>query len=118
MSLRTGEVLWRRRFKTPINTAALTTDGGLAFAGSWDRYIYAFDAGNGDTLWQTRLPTSVQGYPISYAVDGTQYVAVPVGSGGASWGGMIPADLVPDEKRPSGGNGLFVFALDDQIPTR
>ena len=118
MSLRTGEVLWRRRFKTPINTAALTTDGGLAFAGSWDRYIYAFDAGNGDTLWQTRLPTSVQGYPISYAVDGTQYVAVPVGSGGASWGGMIPADLVPDEKRPSGGNGLFVFTLDEQIPAR
>ena len=111
MDMRTGDVRWRRRFTTPINSAALTTDGGLAFAGSWDRYIYAFDADDGETLWQTRLPTSVQGFPISYAVDGTQYVAVPVGTGGASWGGMIPADLLPDEKRPGGGNGLFVFAL-------
>ena len=112
MDMRTGAVRWRRRFDTPINSAALTTDGGLAFAGSWDRYIYAFDADNGETLWQTRLPTSVQGFPISYAVDGTQFVAVPVGTGGASWGGMIPADLLPDARRPGGGNGLFVFALD------
>ena len=112
MDMRTGEVRWRQRFRTPINSAALTTDGGLAFAGSWDRYIYAFDADDGEILWQTRLPTSVQGFPISYAVDGTQYIAVPVGTGGASWGGLIPADLLPDEKRPGGGNGLFVFALD------
>ena len=112
MDMRTGAVRWRRRFETPINSAALTTDGGLAFAGSWDRYIYAFDADDGEILWQTRLPTSVQGFPISYAVDGTQYVAVPVGTGGASWGGLIPADLLPDRKRPGGGNGLFVFALD------
>ena len=111
MDMRTGAVRWRRRFQTPINSAALTTGGGLAFAGSWDRYLYAFDADGGDILWQTRLPTSVQGFPISYAVDGTQYVAVPVGTGGASWGGMIPADLLPDERRPAGGNGLFVFTL-------
>ena len=112
MDMRTGDVRWRRRFETPINSAALTTDGGLAFAGSWDRYIYAFDADDGETLWQTRLPTSIQGFPISYAVDGTQYIAVPVGTGGASWGGLIPADLLPHRKRPGGGNGLFVFALD------
>ena len=101
MSIRTGEVLWRQRFKTPINSAALTTAGELAFAGSWDRQI----------LWEQRLPTSVQGFPISYAVDGRQYLAVPVGTGGGSWGGMIPADLMPGERRPVGGNGLFVFAL-------
>ena len=113
MSIRTGEVLWRQRFKTPINSAALTTAGGLAFAGSWDRYVYAFDVADGEILWRRRLPTSIQGFPISYAVDGRQYVAVPVGSGGASWGGMIPADLLPEEKRPVGGNGLFVFTLDE-----
>ncbi len=66
-SMRTGEVLWRQRFKTPINSAALTTAGGLAFAGSWDRQIYAFDVTNGDILWSRRLPTSIQGFPISYA---------------------------------------------------
>ena len=114
MSIRTGEVLWRQRFKTPINSAALTTAGGLAFAGSWDRYIYAFDIDTGEILWRNRLPTSIQGFPISYAVDGRQYVAVPVGTGGASWGGMIPADLMPEERQPVGGNGLFVFALAEE----
>ncbi len=111
MSMRTGEVLWRQRFRTPINSAALTTSGGLAIAGDWDRHLYIFDATDGDILWQTRLPTSVQGFPITYAVDDTQYLAVPVGSGGASWGGLIPADLVPEKTRPVGGNGLYVFAL-------
>ena len=111
IKMRTGEVLWRRRFETPINSAALTTAGGLAIAGSWDRYLYIFDASSGETLWQTRLPTSVQGFPISYAVNGKQYLAVPVGGGGASWSGMIPAQLMPEKKRPAGGNGLFVFSL-------
>lgn len=111
MSMRTGEVLWRRRFRTPINSAALTTAGGLAIAGGWDRQVFAFDAGSGETLWETRLPTSVQGFPITYAVEGKQYLAVPAGAGGASWGGMLPADLTPEKRRPVGGNGLFVFAL-------
>ena len=111
MSMRTGEVLWRHRFRTPINSAALTTAGGLAIAGNWDRQLYVFDATDGDILWQTRLSQSVQGFPITYAVDGKQYLAVPVGSGGASWGGMIPAQLTPEKRRPVGGNGLFVFAL-------
>ncbi|MBM63517.1 MAG: pyrrolo-quinoline quinone [Acidobacteria bacterium] len=111
MSMRTGEVLWRRRFRTPINSAALTTAGGLAITGGWDREAFAFDAATGETLWETRLPTSVQGFPITYAVEGKQYVAIPTGGGGASWGGMLPAQLTPEKTRPVGGNGLFVFAL-------
>ena len=111
MSMRTGEVLWRRRFRTPITSAALTTAGGLAVAGGWDRDIFAFDVRNGETVWQTRLPNSIQGFPVTYAVDGKQYLAVPVGIGGASWGGMLPAQLTPEKKRPVGGNGLYVFAL-------
>ena len=113
MNMRTGEVLWRQRFRTPINSAALTTAGGLAIAGDWDRHLYAFDATDGTILWETRLPTSIQGFPITYAVDGKQYLAVPVGSGGASWGGMLPLQLTPEKKRPVGGNGLYVFALPD-----
>ena len=111
MSMRTGEVMWRRRFRTPINSAALTTGGRLAIAGGWDRQVFAFDARSGDTLWETRLPTSIQGFPITYAVDGRQYLAIPTGAGGASWGGMLPAQLTPEVRRPVGGNGLFVFAL-------
>jgi alcohol dehydrogenase (cytochrome c) len=113
MSMRTGEVKWRRRFRTPITSAALTTAGGLAFAGGWDRDIFAFDVNTGDTVWSTKLPTSIQGFPITFAVDGKQYLAVPTGAGGASWGGMLPAQLTPEAKRPVGGNGLFVFALPD-----
>ena len=113
MDMRTGEVRWRRRFRTPINSAALTTAGGLAIAGGWDRQVFAFDARTGETRWETRLPTSIQGFPITYAVDGRQYLAIPTGVGGASWGGMLPAQLTPEARRPVGGNGLFVFALPD-----
>jgi alcohol dehydrogenase (cytochrome c) len=78
-----GKVLWRYRTRTPMNTAALTTAGGLAIVGDWDRNLYVFDAADGKILYQTRLPTSVQGFPISYAVRGKQYLGIPVGTGAA-----------------------------------
>jgi alcohol dehydrogenase (cytochrome c) len=111
LDIRSGRVVWRHRTRTPINTAALTTAGGLVFAGDWDRYMYAYDAQTGDILWSTRLPTSAQGFPISYMVDGRQYVAMPVGSGGSSWSTMLPRDLIPDIRRPNNGNSIHVFAL-------
>ncbi len=113
MSMRTGEVLWRHRVRTPINSAALTTGGGLAVAGDWDRHLYVYDAADGDILWQTRMPTSVQGFPITYAAGGKQYLAVPVGTGGASWTSQIPVQLTPEKRRPVAGNGVYVFALPD-----
>jgi len=111
LDIRTGDVVWRHRTPSPINTAALTTAGGLVFAGDWDRHMYAYDAETGDILWQTRLPTSAQGFPISYMIDGRQYVAMPVGSGGSSWSTMLPRDLIPDMRRPNNGNSIHVFAL-------
>ena len=111
MSMRTGEVLWRHRTRTPMNTAALTTSGGIAVAGDWDRHLYVYDARTGEVLWQTRLPTSVQGFPISYAAGGKQYLAVPAGTGGASWNNLVPTDLTPEKRHPATGNSVFVFAL-------
>ena len=111
LDIRTGEVMWRHRTPSPINTAALTTAGGLVFAGDWDRHMYAYDAVTGDILWQTRLPTSAQGFPISYLASGKQYVAMPVGTGGASWSNMLPDDLAPSIRRPRNGNSIHVFAL-------
>ena len=111
MSMRTGEVLWRHRTRTPTNTAALTTSGGLAVMGDWDRYLYVYNARSGEILWQTRLPTAVQGFPITYAVNGKQYLAVPVGTGGASWNNLVPRELTPEKRHPPTGNGVFVFAL-------
>ncbi|HUR35130.1 MAG TPA: PQQ-binding-like beta-propeller repeat protein [Vicinamibacterales bacterium] len=111
MDVRSGKATWQVRMATPMNTAALTTAGGLVFGGDWDRNFSAYDARTGRVLWKTRLPTSAQGYPISYAVNGRQYIAVPAGTGGASWSTQIAPELRPDIRRPVGGNSLLVFAL-------
>ena len=48
------------------------------------------------------------------AVDGTQYLAVRVGTGGASWSTLVPSQLTPEKRHPPTGNGVFVFALPEQ----
>jgi alcohol dehydrogenase (cytochrome c) len=111
MSARTGRILWRHRTRTPPTSSALTTAGGLVIVGDWDRYLRAYDVATGKVLFETRLPTAVQGYPISYAVNGRQYIAVPVGTGGGEWMTTIPAEVVPEKTPPPAGNALFVFAL-------
>jgi alcohol dehydrogenase (cytochrome c) len=95
-------------------TGALTTGGGLVFAGDFGRYIHGYDVQTGEELWKTRLATSVLGYPITYAVDGVQYLAVPTGRGGGSpWN--VPHLLAPDiaENNPEGDrhNALYVFRV-------
>ena len=59
---------------------------------------------------ETRLGTSVQGYPISFAVNGRQYVAVATGLGGGSPRG-IPNAVSPEIQVPNRGHALYVFAL-------
>jgi alcohol dehydrogenase (cytochrome c) len=108
-----GKVLWRHQTRTPFNTAALTTAGGLAIAGDWDRNLYIFDAAKGTVLYQTRLPTSLQGFPMTYEVRGKQYLAIPAGTGGGSWTSVVPVQLTPDKQRPTNANAIFVFALPD-----
>ena len=111
-----GDVLWRHRTRTAIDSAVLTTGGGLVVAGDWDRNLYVHDARSGDILFQTRMPSSVSGFPVSYAVDGRQYLAVPVGTDPSLWSG-ISGQLTPDRQRPAaGGHGLFVFTLADEEP--
>ena len=63
-------------------------------------------------MWQTRLPTSVQGHVVSYAVDGKQYIAVESGLGGGSPVGK-PTTLMPNVHFPGNGAAIFVFALPD-----
>jgi len=111
MDIRTGKVLWRHRTPSPSNTAALTTGSGLVFGADWDRHVYAYDAASGKILWQTRLTTSPQGFPISYLARGKQFVAIPAGVGGGSWSTLIPPELAPEIRRPNSGNAIFVFAL-------
>lgn len=107
-----GEVLWKKRQRAPFSTAALTTAGGLVFIGDLDRYLRAYDVRSGEVLWQTRAQTSGEGFPLSYAVRGRQYVAIPVGVGAVASGlTTIPAALAPEIKRPNAGNAIMVFAL-------
>ena len=113
LDIRTGETLWKHRRRAPYNTAALTTAGGLVFVGDWERYVFAYDAASGEQLWQSRLTTMSNGYPITYAVDGKQYIAFSAGGplGGSSWTSILPNDLLREMRNPRQGNALFVFAL-------
>ncbi len=106
----TLEELWSIEQRASYLTAVLTTGGGLAFVGDVDRYFRAHDVRTGEALWETRLGTSVQGFPVTYAVDGEQYLAVSSGVGGGS-PRTIPRLLSPEIRHPQGGNALYVFKL-------
>ncbi len=84
MDIDTGEILWRHSMATRPGGAALTTAGGLVVSADTDRNLFIHDVETGEVLFRTRLPGSVQGFPITYAVDGRQYLAAPVGGGRAN----------------------------------
>ena len=101
ISVETGETSWL--YETRAGTMSLvTTGGGLVFGGDSNGRFRAFDHETGEVLWEINLGSAVSGYPITYAVDGRQYVAVNTGAGSIN--------LTP-ELRPSTGSNLFVFAL-------
>ena len=79
MDIDTGELLWRHSMETRSGAAALTTAGGLVVGADTDRYLYVHDVATGEVLFRTRMHASAQGFPITYAVDGRQFIAVPVG---------------------------------------
>ncbi|MCY4024823.1 MAG: PQQ-binding-like beta-propeller repeat protein [Acidobacteria bacterium] len=109
VNLATGETAWIARQRAPQTTGALATGGGLVFAGSLDRRISAYDAATGDRLWATRLSEVPNAPPITYAVDGRQYVAVIVGSGGYLT--RAYSVLAPEIRNPPDpGAALWVFA--------
>ena len=110
--VRTMNEVWKHEQRAAYTTAALSTAGGLLFVGDLDRYVRAHDVKTGQILWQARLGTSAQGFPISFSVDGRQYIAVMSGLGGGS-PRNVPAAIVPDVKIPQSGQALYVFALPD-----
>jgi alcohol dehydrogenase (cytochrome c) len=75
-----GNRVWEFRNSAPGSEAGvLTTASDLLFSGSRDGWFYALDARDGEKLWETRLGAAVEAGPMTYAVDGNQYVTIQVG---------------------------------------
>ena len=106
ISAETGRTNWLHEQRAGT-TSLVATGGGLVFGGDVNGRVRAFDQETGDVLWEINLGSAITGFPISYAVDGRQYVAFSTGTA-ANAG--INLRMTP-ELRPSTGNNLFVFAL-------
>ena len=106
ISAETGEILWRHEQRA-ATTSLVTTGGGLVFGGDVNGRFRALDQQTGEVLWEVNLGSPVTGFPITFAVDGRQYVAASTGSSISS---TVHLAVTP-ELRPSSGNVLFVFAL-------
>ena len=106
ISAETGETTWTHD-QEAFTMSLAVTGGGLVFGGDANGRFKALDHETGEVLWEINLGSPVTGFPITYAVNGRQYVAVSTGSS-LNTGGL--RHLTP-ELRPSVGNNLFVFAL-------
>ena len=108
ISAETGATVWTYTQRA-ATMSLVATGGGLVFGGDVNGRFRAFDHETGEILWEINLGSAVTGFPITFAVDGQQYVAVSTGTAGTAAGFL---SLTP-EVRPSTGNNLFVFALPD-----
>jgi len=119
VSFETRELLWDFREMAPPTTAIVATAGGLIFGGALDNTFKAIDDTTGKVLWQTDTGDVPASFPITYAADGKQYVAVVVGQptihAGVFKGAMF--ELTGGAEGPIGrlqssGAALIVYALE------
>ena len=116
IDLKTNEIVWKKRIGTvrdsspiplpfkmgmPMLGGPMVTAGGVAFIGATaDNYIRAFDVNTGDQLWQERLPAGGQATPMTYSVDGRQFVVIAAGghgSFGTKLGDYVVAYALPQK---------------------
>jgi alcohol dehydrogenase (cytochrome c) len=111
LDLAKQKVLWTQSHRTPEASSLLVTAGGLVFESTADRIFRASDAGTGKVLWQTRLDNMAKSNPISYSINGKQYVAIMAG-------GMLAQNLF--NRLPEGDDittnaqTLWVMSLPDE----
>jgi alcohol dehydrogenase (cytochrome c) len=103
----TGKSKWEVPSGVPRFAGVLSTAGGIVFTGQLTGEFEAFDADNGNKLWQFRTGSGIEGQPVTWEQDGVQYVAVSSGIGGvyALYGGDERLASVP------AGGSLWAFAL-------
>jgi alcohol dehydrogenase (cytochrome c) len=104
----TGRTAWKYEQRS-LMLSLLATGGRLLFGGDAQGRFRAFDQDTGEVLWEVNLGSAVTGFPIAFAVDGRQYIAVSTGVAVMT---ALTSKLTP-EIRPSAANNLFVFALPD-----
>jgi quinoprotein glucose dehydrogenase len=69
------------KWGSPVSAGPIATAGGLVFVGSTaDSYLRAFDTSTGEELWAVQTPAAAHATPMTYAVDGNQFVVVAAGS--------------------------------------
>lgn len=112
IDVKTGEFLWVKKQKPIFSSSLLTTAGGLLFTGDSMRNFAAVDQEDGKELWNVKLNTTIGGHPMTYSVDGKQYIAVVTGPNAQT---PVAASLNPELKNVvDGGHSVFVFALPEK----
>ena len=106
ISVETGKTVWKYEQRAGY-MSLVATGGGLIFGGDTNGRFRAFDQNTGAVLWEINLGSPVTGYPITYAVNDKQYVAVSTGNSLVSTG----LNRLAPELRPSNASNIFVFAL-------
>jgi PQQ-dependent dehydrogenase (methanol/ethanol family) len=106
ISVVTGRTVWKFEQRA-ATLSLLTTGGGLLFGGDVAGRFRAFDQKSGQVLWEVNLGSQVTGFPVSFAVNGRQYIAASTGQAVSSGAAL---NLTP-EIRSGRNNNLYVFAL-------
>ncbi len=106
---KTGKEVWRVEHNTPWNGGMLTTAGNLLFQGNAKGELVAYKADTGEKIWSFQAGTGIVAPPVTYSVDGVQYVTVMAG-----WGGAFPlvAQAFGVPKRAPALNRVLTFAID------
>jgi alcohol dehydrogenase (cytochrome c) len=105
----TGKIVWEYRDPGTLWGGVLATHGGLVFTGTPEGYLKAFDAKTGKELWKFNTGSGVIGSPVTFELNGEQYVLVASGWGGAPplWGGEVAKKLAGINQ----GGSLWAFKL-------
>ena len=92
IDLSTGKIAWQNKTAQPLLGGVLATAGGLVFIGEGDGHFNAYNSQTGALLWQAKSEFGVNAPPITYTINGVQYIAVV--SGGNSIFGFKQGDAV------------------------